>query len=244
MFWDRFIASRLDAINRSQNRSPSTPELQLLFIEFNSNYILGYMEVALLTQTSHFAPVQAKYFVPLTDAKFQDYLDGRKRCTKLMCRSSEFNQDKTTLIVTNNPLPDLNSSHRKDTPMKFFRKEHLGRVKHLTFQALMDANENLRNMQQVRFSTDNDFKTEGQFSKSYAERRLLKLYPHLHVQAFPRLGKKKNSKPTRERSCQWEPLTLSSLFDAKPIINAPGKNSFQCGRVSQWSTCSGSSLIK
>ncbi|KAM7171788.1 uncharacterized protein RBU57_003055 [Macrochelys suwanniensis] len=29
MFWDRFIASHLDAINRSQNRSPSTSELQL-----------------------------------------------------------------------------------------------------------------------------------------------------------------------------------------------------------------------
>ncbi|KAG6927403.1 testis specific 13 [Chelydra serpentina] len=174
-----------------------------------------------------------------------------------MCRSSEFNQDKTTLIVTNNPLPDLNSSHRKDTPMKFFRKEHLGREidarsqlhlpplktqqNQLTGPGTRYAEGKVGTSLQFRFSTDNDFKTEGQFSKSYAERRLLKLYPHLHVQAFPRLDTKevqslprKNSKPTRERSCQWEPLTLSSLFDAKPIINAPGKNSFQCGRVSQW----------
>lgn len=104
----------------------------MVFTDFNSNYIPGYVEVALLIQTSHFAPVQEKYFVPLNDDKFQDYLDGRKRNTELMSRSSEFNQDKTTLIVTNNPLPDLNSSDRKDTPMKFFCKEHLERVKHFT----------------------------------------------------------------------------------------------------------------
>ncbi|XP_039375750.1 testis-specific gene 13 protein isoform X3 [Mauremys reevesii] len=203
-------------------------------------------------------PKLAKYFVPLTNAKFQDYLDGRKRSIKLMCRSSEFNQDKTTLIVTNNPLPDLNSSHRKDTPMKFFCKEHLGRgidarsqlhlpplktqQNQLTGPGTCFAEGNVgRSLQFSRFSTDTDFKTEGQFSKSYAERRLLKLYPHLHFQAFPRLDTKgvrslprKNSKPTRETSCQWEPLTLSSLFEAKPIVNVPGENSFKHGKVSQW----------
>ncbi|CAM5086216.1 unnamed protein product [Eretmochelys imbricata] len=200
-------------------------------------------------------PKLAKYFVPLTDAKFQDYLNGRKRCAKLMCRSSEFNQDKTTLIVTNNPLPDLNSSQRKDTPMKFFCKEHLRRgidarsqlhLPPLKTQQLTEAGIHFDEGKvgkslQFRFSTDNDFKTEGQFSKSYAERRLLKLYPHLHFQAFPRLATedvqslpRKDSKPTRETSCQWEPLTLSSLFEAKPTVNAPGKNGFRCGKVSQW----------
>ncbi|XP_053872154.1 testis-specific gene 13 protein [Malaclemys terrapin pileata] len=202
-------------------------------------------------------PKLAKYFVPLTDAKFQDYLNGRKRYIKLMCRSSEFNQDKTTLIVTNNPLPDLNSSHRKDTPMKFFCKEHLGRgidarsqlhlpplktqQNQLTGPDKSFAEGKVGKSLQFRFSTDTDFKTEGQFSKSYAERRLLKLYPHLHFQAFPRLDTKevqslprKNSKPTRETSCQWEPLTLSSLFEAKPTVNVPGENSFKCGKVSQW----------
>ncbi|CAM4510845.1 testis-specific gene 13 protein [Lepidochelys kempii] len=200
-------------------------------------------------------PKLAKYFVPLTDAKFQDYLNGRKRCAKLMCRSSEFNQDKTTLIVTNNPLPDLNSSQRKDTPMKFFCKEHLRRgidarsqlhLPPLKRQQLTEAGINFDEGKvgkslQFRFSTDNDFKIEGQFSKSYAERRLLKLYPHLHFQAFPRLATedvqslpRKDSKPTRETSCQWEPLTLSSLFEAKPTVNAPGKNGFRCGKVSQW----------
>ncbi|XP_048706246.2 testis-specific gene 13 protein [Caretta caretta] len=200
--------------------------------------------------------ILAKYFVPLTDAKFQDYINGRKRCAKLMCRSSEFNQDKTTLIVTNNPLPDLNSSQRKDTPMKFFCKEHLRRgidarsqlhLPPLKTQQLTEAGINFdegkvgKSLQFSRFSTDNDFKTEGQFSKSYAERRLLKLYPHLHFQAFPRLATedvqslpRKDSKPTRETSCQWEPLTLSSLFEAKPTVNAPGKNGFRCGKVSQW----------
>ncbi|CAM4501681.1 unnamed protein product [Caretta caretta] len=166
-------------------------------------------------------PKLAKYFVPLTDAKFQDYINGRKRCAKLMCRSSEFNQDKTTLIVTNNPLPDLNSSQRKDTPMKFFCKEHLRRgidarsqlhLPPLKTQQLTEAGINFDEGKvgkslQFRFSTDNDFKTEGQFSKSYAERRLLKLYPHLHFQAFPRLGKKLPHVPPL-RIATWLVLSL------------------------------------
>ncbi|XP_067391085.1 testis-specific gene 13 protein [Emydura macquarii macquarii] len=202
-------------------------------------------------------PKLEKYFVPLNDDKFQDYLDGRKRNTELMSRSSEFNQDKTTLIVTNNPLPDLNSSDRKDTPMKFFCKEHLERgidarsqfhlpllktqQSQLTGPGTCFAEEKVGKSLQFRFSTDNDFKTEGEFSKSYAARRLLKLYPHLHFKAFPRLVPKdvqtfprKGSKSTRETSCQWEPLTLSSLFKAKPIVNAPGENCFKYGKTSHW----------
>ncbi|XP_025038996.2 testis-specific gene 13 protein isoform X2 [Pelodiscus sinensis] len=202
-------------------------------------------------------PELEKYFVPLTDAKFQDYLDGRKEDITLMCRSSEFNQDKTALIVTNNPLPDLNSNHRKDTPMKFFCKEQLGRgIKarsqlHLpllkTQQSQLPGPDTCFSEGKVgksllfRFSTDNDFKTEGQFSKSYAEKRLLRRYPHLHFQTFPRLEPKagqplprKGSKPSREISCRWEPLTLSSLFEAKPVVNVPGQHSFKHGKVSQW----------
>uniref|UniRef100_A0A8C8R605 Testis specific 13 n=1 Tax=Pelusios castaneus TaxID=367368 RepID=A0A8C8R605_9SAUR len=199
-------------------------------------------------------PKLAKYFVPLTDAKFQDYLAGRKRDTELMSRSSEFNQDKTSLIMTNNPLPDLNSNHRKDTPMKFFCKEHLEREidtrsqfhlpplktqqSQLTGPGTCFAEEKVGKSLEFRFSTDNDFKTEGHFSKSYAERRLLKLYPHLNFQAFPRLEPKEvrtlRRKSTREISCQWEPLTLSSLFERKPIVNAPGENSFKYGKTSQW----------
>ncbi|XP_074840309.1 testis-specific gene 13 protein [Carettochelys insculpta] len=202
-------------------------------------------------------PHLEKYFLPLTDAKFQDYLNGRKRYLQLMSRSSELNQDKTTLIVTNNPLPDLNSNHRKDTPMKFFCKEHLGKgidsksqlhlpllktqQNQLTGPGTQVAAGKVGKSQQFRFSTDNDFKTEGWFSKIYAERRLLRRYPHLHFQVFPRLKPKdvqslsrKGSKPAREVSCQWEPLTLSCLFEAKPIVTVPGKHNFKHGKVSQW----------
>ncbi|KYO38844.1 testis-specific 13 protein isoform C [Alligator mississippiensis] len=44
-----------------------------------------------------------------------------------MSISSQFNQDKTTLIATNNPLPDLTHSPQVDTPMKFFTKEQVGK---------------------------------------------------------------------------------------------------------------------
>ncbi|KYO38842.1 testis-specific 13 protein isoform A [Alligator mississippiensis] len=43
---------------------------------------------------------------------------------------------------------------------------------------------------QFRFSTDTDFKSEGQFSRNYAEKRMKQLYPHLHFHTLPGLGKK------------------------------------------------------
>ncbi|XP_005377610.1 PREDICTED: testis-specific gene 13 protein isoform X2 [Chinchilla lanigera] len=93
--------------------------------------------------------------------------------------------------------------------------------------------------QWFRFSTDNDFKTEGQYSKNYALRKQKKMYPQLNfAPAYERDEMKDASKKSVSESptsqLLQEPLTLSSLLKEKPTRNAPGENSFRNGRAQQW----------
>uniref|UniRef100_A0A7M4E1G8 Uncharacterized protein n=1 Tax=Crocodylus porosus TaxID=8502 RepID=A0A7M4E1G8_CROPO len=158
----------------------------------------------------------------------------------LMSRSSQFNQDKTTLIVTNNPLPDLTHSPQVDTPMKSTSSAFPSATSHpnspmpslpwfknMTFlQSLQDTSPAYYRAARIsvphsRFSTDHDFKSEGQFSRNYAEKRMKQLYPHLHFHTLPGLGK---NLTTKGSGCQWEPLTLSSLTETQSAVTAPSKD--------------------
>ncbi|XP_019365204.1 PREDICTED: testis-specific gene 13 protein [Gavialis gangeticus] len=202
-----------------------------------------------------YSPDLEKYFVPFNNDRFQECLDNRRKYTALMSRSSQFNQDKTTLIVTNNPLPDLTHSPQVDTPMKFFTKEQVGKsfssksqihfpvLKRQPNQLMAPRNSiavgKVGKPLQFRFSTDNDFKSEGQFSRNYAEKRMKQLYPHLHFHTLPGLDPTKGLPPTRKRSlttkgsgCQWEPLTLSSLIETQSAVTAPSEDSFRSKKAS------------
>lgn len=77
--------------------------------------------------------LQIQYFVPLTDAEFQERLERHKGEIAIMLKSSEFNEDKTTLIVTNNPLPLLISGQQLATRFQFFSKDLLGTVWRMYF---------------------------------------------------------------------------------------------------------------
>uniref|UniRef100_A0A8D0G617 Testis specific 13 n=1 Tax=Sphenodon punctatus TaxID=8508 RepID=A0A8D0G617_SPHPU len=195
-------------------------------------------------------PNLKKYFVPLSDAEFQDRLDRRKRSMALMAKSSQFNQDKTTLIVTNNPLPVLISDQEKDTPMRFFSKDQFGTtvdswgrfylpMPKIQENQLMNSGpsflvERVGKPLPFRFATEKDFKIEGQFSKAYMQRRLQRLYPHLQCQPGLEPLPQIESRSSRGSTSRWEPLTLSSLFKVKPTVNTPGENGFRYGKATQW----------
>nr|XP_016849642.1 PREDICTED: testis-specific gene 13 protein [Anolis carolinensis] len=73
-------------------------------------------------------PNLTQYFIPVTDAEFRERLERHRGEIAIMLRSSEFNQDKTTLIVTNNPLPLLISGRQLATPFQFFPKDFLRKL--------------------------------------------------------------------------------------------------------------------
>ncbi|XP_062990575.1 testis-specific gene 13 protein [Elgaria multicarinata webbii] len=189
-------------------------------------------------------PNLVQYFVPLTDAEFREHLERHRGEIAIMLRSSEFNQDKTTLIVTNSPLPLLISGQQLSTPSRYFSKELLGREP-LCLPPLRTSQKQLigpdvwklRKPPQFRFATNNDFNGEASFSKSYAERRLQRMYPHLRTSS--RLGQQKREPlPSIQgwapQMTHWEPLTIACLTETKRTLTAPGDDGFRYGKAPLW----------
>ncbi|XP_060135213.1 testis-specific gene 13 protein [Zootoca vivipara] len=191
-------------------------------------------------------PNLVQYFLPFTDAEFQERLEQHKAEIAIMLRSSEFNQDKTALIVTNNPLPLFISGQQLSTPFQFFPEDirrksqpdsdHLPPVNAQNSQ-LSPSIRKLRKPAEFRFSRDKDFTSEAHFSKNYAERRLLRMYPQLRKHM--RLGTSETEPlPSIQgwspNTTYWEPLTISCLTETRRTINVPGEDGFRYGRAPLW----------
>uniref|UniRef100_A0A8D2IIY6 Uncharacterized protein n=1 Tax=Varanus komodoensis TaxID=61221 RepID=A0A8D2IIY6_VARKO len=200
---------------------------------------LGQWRGLLSSSHSFFVAEQIQYFIPVTDEEFQERLGRRRGEIAIMLRSSEFNQDKTTLIVTNNPLPLLVSGQQLSMPLQYFSKDVLRRGP-LRFSKVPPhimhcSNPNMSCAS--RFATAKDFKGEAKFSKGYAERRVQRLYPHLHTSS--RLGKcEKQPLPSIQgwvpKVAQWEPLTITCLAETKVTLTAPGEDGFRYGKAPLW----------
>ncbi|XP_058047687.1 testis-specific gene 13 protein [Ahaetulla prasina] len=197
---------------------------------------------------------KTQYFIPPTDAEFQERLEQHRREISIMLRSSEFNQDKTALIVTNNPFPLLVSGQHLATPFQYFPKDLSRRPFPQSFRDQtprclppvgvsskgppgMETKKLKIPTQLSRFTNKKDFKGEARFSKNYAERRLQRLYPQLHLHS--RLDDLKTQPLPRIQGwsagkIQWEPLTLSCLTEIKPTFIVPGEDGFRHGKAPLW----------
>uniref|UniRef100_A0A8D0BRT7 Uncharacterized protein n=1 Tax=Salvator merianae TaxID=96440 RepID=A0A8D0BRT7_SALMN len=187
-------------------------------------------------------PWQVQYFVPLTDAEFRERLARHKGEITIMLRSSDFNQDKTALIETNNPFPLLISGQHLSVPLQYFPKDVLGRVGWASFLSMLKMkNLGYQGSEKSQIETSegsqSDFQTEAHFSKCYAEKRLQKLYPHLRMHMVPDT-KKIEPLPSIQgwsaTASQWEPLTISCLTETKPTVLVPGEDGFRYGSAPLW----------
>ncbi|XP_067861486.1 uncharacterized protein [Heptranchias perlo] len=61
-------------------------------------------------------------FQNLHRTQFQKCVNHMRNSLGLMNRASETNQDRASVIIANNPIPDLNDQDGKDTPMRFLSK--------------------------------------------------------------------------------------------------------------------------
>ncbi|XP_071071133.1 testis-specific gene 13 protein isoform X2 [Dasypus novemcinctus] len=209
-------------------------------------------------------PNLAQYYESSKPTALQIFLARNRRITSFMLKVTEYDQDKTLLIMTNNPPPCPTDQHGKDFTPKFFPKELLledSQYQHKptetfclplmpqkeklrpelkpTFPVTMLDNSTSKGEQWFRFSTNEDFKSEGKYSKLYAMRKQSKMYPQL---TFVPVCKRDMRKDVSKESDSdiptskviWEPLTLSSLLEQKPTRTVPGNRSFLNGRVQQW----------
>ncbi|XP_003791717.1 testis-specific gene 13 protein [Otolemur garnettii] len=210
-------------------------------------------------------PNLAQYYKPLKSTALQKFLTQNRKTTSFMLKVTEYDQDKTLLIMTNNPPPGLVDQQEKDNSPKYFPREVLLKVmescQHKStkdfwlpqmpqkkklrpglkpvFPLTLWDEPTFKKAQWFRFSTDNDFKSEGNYSKLYALRQQKKMYPQLNfAPVYERDVRKSVSKKSRSETpiskVIWEPLTLSSLLKEKPTRIAPGESDFRHGRAQQW----------
>ncbi|XP_058537244.1 testis-specific gene 13 protein [Ochotona princeps] len=209
-------------------------------------------------------PNLARYYEPLKTTAQQKSLTQNRKIRSFMVKVTEYDQDMTILIMTNNPPPYPVDQQEKDSASKYFSKELLleesqpqpSPTENLSLP-LMPQKKQLRSglkaafpMKRVgdptagkeqwfRFSTDDDFKCEGKYSKIYALRRQKKMYPQLNFapvherdgsrDAFK--GSASDRLPSRKT---WEPLTLASLMEDKSTRTATGLSVFRRGGARQW----------
>ncbi|XP_054420195.1 testis-specific gene 13 protein [Pteronotus mesoamericanus] len=209
-------------------------------------------------------PHLSQYYEPLKPTVLQKFMARNKKILSFMLKVTEYDQDKTLLIMTNNPLPSPMDQQGKDNAPKYFPKEFLLKVmeryqqhkptgnfclppmpqkKRLTpelkpiFSVTLWKNPTSKQEQWFRFSTKNDFKSEGKYSAFCTLRKQKTMYPQL---TFAQVCNKDMIKDVSKKSerdmptLNWEPLTLSSLLEKKPTRTAPGERAFRYGRAQQW----------
>ncbi|XP_061054242.1 testis-specific gene 13 protein [Eubalaena glacialis] len=208
-------------------------------------------------------PNLAQYYEPLKPTALHKFLARNRKIQSFTLKVTEYDQDKTLLIMTNNPLPCPIDHQGKDMTSKYFSSELLLKESHQHkptenfFQPLMSQKKKLRSglkpifpvtlledpkskrEQWFRFSTDKDFKSEGKYSKVCALRKQKKMYPQLNFAPVCKRDlrsdvSKKSGSDLPTSQIIWEPLTLSSLLEEKPTRTAPGESAFRNGRAQQW----------
>ncbi|XP_029472338.1 testis-specific gene 13 protein [Rhinatrema bivittatum] len=207
---------------------------------------------------------QESGFLRRPRSRFEERLGLYRKTIGLLYRAAEINQDKASLMMTNNPLPDVNSWQWKDTPMTYLCKDAFERkptdAKHLQLPPLkFHKNQLMGTAKKVstltsgtvkagkrsyRFVSEDTFRSAGQFSKRCAERRELNQRPKdffYMTKAAPVPTKTESAHTKQVRSAKpvegkapWEPLTYSATLESRPSVTAPGEGDFRHGKAPQW----------
>uniref|UniRef100_A0A8C8YF18 Testis specific 13 n=1 Tax=Prolemur simus TaxID=1328070 RepID=A0A8C8YF18_PROSS len=246
-----------DGKSKTLENSPVKPEKGIA-ADSDEIFVAVGQSKFVLENLQHYTvrPNLAQYYKPLKATALQKFLAQKRKTTSFMLKVAEYNQDKTSLIMTNNPLPHPINHEEKDSAPKYFPKELLLKESYHQHKPtenlclpLMSQKKKLRSglkpiflltqldnsttkwKQWFRFSTDNDFKSEGKYSKQCALRKQKKMYPQLNF--APVFSKKSESEMPISKKA-WEPLTLSTLLEEKPTRTVPGESAFRNGRAPQW----------
>ncbi|XP_015443787.1 testis-specific gene 13 protein [Pteropus alecto] len=255
---------------RGKSKTAGTQPVTLekgIFVDDDEIFDTGGQSKFVLKNLQHYTvhPNLAQYYEPLKPTKLQKFMARNRKILSFMFKVTEYDRDKTLLIMTNNPLPCPMAQEGKDITPKYFSKELLLKVmesyqhkpskksrlplkpqkKQLrcelksVFPVTVLEGSTSKREQWFRFSTNNDFKSEGKYSTDYILRKQKNMYPLLtFAPVFKRDLKidvsKKSERDTPTCKMNWEPLTLSSLMKEKPTRTAPGESAFRNGRAQQW----------
>ncbi|XP_074127225.1 testis-specific gene 13 protein [Sminthopsis crassicaudata] len=208
-------------------------------------------------------PNLIQYYEPLKVTEQQKLLASRQKIKRFMFRVTDFDQNKTLLIMTNNPPPGPVNWQEKDSPPSYFSQTMLAKEQqkaiNRTGLPLMKKKKKLKNESRTPFpvviledakpkkeqwyrdnSTKADFKGEAKYSKLHALRKQQETYPNLSFVPDCRSVAAARAEAARRKVSivTWEPLTLATLLEEKPTLTVPlpGESPFRYGRAPQWFT--------
>ncbi|XP_012637902.1 testis-specific gene 13 protein [Microcebus murinus] len=255
-----------DAQSETSKYSPFKPGKGIIVADIDEIYGAAGQQKFVLENFQLYAvrPNLSQYYEPLKPTAVQKFLAQKRKTTSFRLKVAEYDQDKTSLIMTNNPIPCPITEEEKDNAPKYFPKElllkescHQPKPTENLCLPLMPQKKKLRSglkpifpltqlkdstskrEQWFRFSTDNDFKSEGKYSKQCALRKQKQMYPQLNFAPVCERDTRKDVSKKLESKMSiskvtWEPLTLSTLLEEKPTRTVPGESAFRYGRVPQW----------
>ncbi|VFV32795.1 Hypothetical predicted protein [Lynx pardinus] len=209
-------------------------------------------------------PNMAQYYEPLKPTALQKFLARNGKIKSFTLKVTEYDQDKTLLIVTNNPPPCPFDQQGKNIAPRSFPKELLLKegYQHNPPEnfclPLMSQKKKLRSELKPTFPVtllaDPTSKQEQWFSNiptnehhlvtvlsspPESDKKQKKMYPQLNFASVCERDMKKaavakSGSDMPTSKMIWEPLTLSSLLEEKPTTTVPGENAFRNGRARQW----------
>ncbi|XP_012576224.1 PREDICTED: testis-specific gene 13 protein [Condylura cristata] len=213
--------------------------LQIFDAVGQSKFVLKNLQ----NYTDH--PNLRHYYEPLKPTALQRFLIQSQKIKSFMLKVSDFDRDKTLLILTNNPPPFPFDQHGRDFTPSYFPKEFLLKESYHHpkpienfWLPLMSHKKRLKSGLKPVFPV-----TVLEDSTSKQEQWFRSFKPHLvfqdplgrvtsEVSCFVTVSKKSGSDKSTPKT--WEPLTLASLLEQAPTRTAPGESAFRYGRAPQW----------
>ncbi|XP_020858042.1 testis-specific gene 13 protein [Phascolarctos cinereus] len=220
--------------------------------EGKSKFVLSNLE----HYTIH--PNLIQYYEPLKVTESHKLLGRNRKIKRFMSRVTEFDQNKTLLIMTNNPPPSPLNWQGKDNPPCYFSQELLHKPQEqrkitshaglplmkkklkteprTPFPVIILEDAKPKWEQWYRFSTKADFKSEAKFSKLHALKKQQEEYPELSFVPDFRSAARDQATRGKVSTVTWEPLTLDTLLEEKPTLTVPlpRESPFRYGRATQW----------
>ncbi|XP_043823502.1 testis-specific gene 13 protein [Dromiciops gliroides] len=221
--------------------------------EGKSKFVLANLE----HYTIH--PNLVQYYEPLKVTEPHKLFGGNQNIKRFMSRVTEFDQNKTLLIMTNNPPPGPVNWQEKDTPPCYFSQELLAKPQEkqkttsptglplmkkkklkaeprTPFPVVVLEDAKPKREQWYRFSTKADLKGEAEYSKLHALKKQREAYPELSFVPDFRSAARDLASRRKVSMVTWEPLTLATLLEEKPTLTVPlsSNSPFRYGRAPQW----------
>ncbi|XP_074049786.1 testis-specific gene 13 protein [Macrotis lagotis] len=202
-------------------------------------------------------PNLIQYYEPIKVTEPYKLFMRKQKIKRFVSRVAEFDQNKTLLIMTNNPPPSPVNWEGKESIPYYFSQELLAQPQkqlkttshtglplmkkklkaelRAPFPVVILEDAKPKREQWYRFSTKADFKGEAKFSKLHALKKQEEEYPELSF--VPDFSSDAAAARRRKVSmATWEPLTLDALLEEKPVLALPvaAQSPFRYGKAPQW----------